>query len=224
MADKTFKNFDDVNPDSLIGGSGRLAKQKVPSALGVIDGLVNPGDASHVGAFRSEVADRRLVLEVGPGKGSFLVALATRHEDALCVGFESRLAFCRRTLARAQKAGQPNVRVVWGDARLTVPLLIETSSVQEAYLLFPDPWWKKKHSNRRHGSHMAGILADALVSGGRLVLKSDVEEYLDGLVSVFLETGRFIQRSLPDGLPLTNREARIIEKMQKVFAAGLSKK
>jgi len=224
MADKTFRTFDDVTPDDLIGGGGRLSNQRVPPDLGEIPGLVNPADDAHVDGFRREVAGRPLIVEVGPGKGAFLVGLADRRKEALCVGFESRLTFCRNTLSRARKAERSNVRVVWGDARVTIPLLVEPGTAHEAYLLFPDPWWKKKHSRRRHGPLMAGVLVNALAPGGLMVLKSDVARYLEILKDVFIETGAFEPCDLPGGLPLTNREVKIIENNENVFAAAVTKK
>ncbi|NOZ02261.1 MAG: hypothetical protein GXP54_10285 [Deltaproteobacteria bacterium] len=224
MTDKTFRTFDDVEPDDLIGGSARMARQKVPSDLGSVPGLVNPAEPAHVDAFRAEIQGRDLVLEVGPGKGAFLVAKALADKDSFCVGFESRLAFCLTTLTRAGRAGCGNLRVVWGDARAAVPLLIEPESAGQAYLLFPDPWWKKKHARRRHGPVMARALGRALAPGGLMVLKSDVGEYLDGLRDVFIDTGLFVPGRVPDGLPLTNREVGITRNMEKVFAAALTKK
>lgn len=224
MADKTFRTFDDVTPDDLIGGGARLNQQRVPPDLGEIPGLVNPADEEQVDAFRRECSGRRLIVEVGPGKGAFLVGLAGRDGAGLYVGFESRLTFCRNTLSRANKAGRTNVRVVWGDARVTIPLLVEPGTACEAYLLFPDPWWKKKHSRRRHGPVMARVLADALGAGCPMVLKSDVGPYLDILKEVFLGVGAFEPGELPGDLPLTNREVKIIENREKVFAAAVTKK
>ncbi len=221
MGEKVFRTWEDVETDALIGGTQRLARQKVPPVFQGLSGLVNPADPVQVRQFREEAAGRDLVIEIGPGKGAFLCAMAARHPGTLMVGFEVRLAFAARTLRRARGAGVGNVRVVWGDAKATLPLLLEVCSVREAYLLYPDPWWKRRQAARRHGPVLAGLVSQVLAPGGLLVLKSDVEEYLDQLRGVFTATGRFDACPVPPGLPLTDRERKLAAMGGKGFAAAL---
>ena len=103
---------------------------------------------------------------------------------------------------------------------MTVPLLVPPGAAVEAHLLFPDPWWKRRHARRRHGPVMAGVLATALAPGGLVVLKSDVGEYLDIIVESFESNPAFGPADLPPDLPLTDRETRIVRRGEKVFAAA----
>jgi len=224
VSSKTYRRFDDVVPDSVIGGDQRHVRAELPSDIVELPGLVGPADPGTIKSFQESIRDRPLVIEVGPGKGAFLTALATLRPDFEFVGFESRLAYCLKTLDRAKKAGVGNVWAVWGDARVTIPMLLNDGRADEAYLLFPDPWWKKRHSRRRHGPEMARVLTATLVKGGLLVVKSDVEGYLDDIVEACKGTGLLEDRPLPTGLPLTNREMRIHENMQKVFAAAMTRR
>lgn len=220
MVERVFRTWDEVGADALIGGSHRLARQRIPKVFQGIPGLVNPGDPEHVRGFREEAAGRDLVIEVGPGKGAFLCAMAARHPGTTLVGFEVRLAFAVRTLRRALRAGLGNVRVAWGDARATLPLLLDPGSVREAYLLYPDPWWKRSQAARRHGSLLGGILARVLAPGGLLVLKSDVEGYLSELIAIFLETGPFEPHPVPPDLPPTDREEKLAREGGKGGGVG----
>ncbi len=224
MAEKVFQTFENVGTDALIGGSHRLARQRVPEDLRGLAGLVNPGDPEDVRRFREEAAGKHLLIEIGPGKGAFLCTMASRHPDWLAVGFEVRLAFCARTLRRAQRAGLLNVRVAWGDVRATLPLMVRPETVREAYLLYPDPWWKRSQAARRHGPALARLVAQALAPGGLLVLKSDVPAYLEELRGNFLQTGLFDPSSVPADLPPTDRERKLALQGGKAFAAALRKR
>ncbi len=224
MVEKVFRTWNEVGADALIGGSRRLARQRVPEEFQDLPGLVNPGDPEHVRRFREAAADRDLVIEVGPGKGAFLCAMAARHPGTTMVGFEVRLAFAVRTLRRAVRAGLGNVRVVWGDARATLPLLVDPGTVREAYVLYPDPWWKRSQAARRHGSLLAWVLARVLAPGGLLVLKSDVPGYLAELQTTFLSTGCFDLHLVPPDLPPTDREAKLGMEGGKGFAVALIKR
>ncbi len=221
MVEKVFRTWNDVGADALIGGSHRLARQRVPKVFQGTPGLVNPGEPDQVQRFREEATGRDLVIEVGPGKGAFLCAIAARHPEMTMVGFEVRLAFAVRTLRRALRAGLRNVRVAWGDARATLPLLLDPGTVREAYVLYPDPWWKRSQAARRHGPILAGHLARVLAPGGLLVLKSDVAGYLAELQAIFTKTGCFDPHLVPADLPLTDREEKLAIQGGKGFAAAL---
>jgi tRNA (guanine-N7-)-methyltransferase len=224
MVEKVFRRFDDTGDEKVIGGLGRHRQSYLPPGLEGRPRLVVPSIPATVEAFHGAAAGRPVVLEVGPGKGRFLNGMAVARPGAVCLGVEIRLSFALSVLARADKAGHPDVWAAWGDARFVVPALLAPGTVSEAFLLFPDPWWKRRHAARRHGPAMAGVIADALVPGGRLVLKSDVPEYLATLVESFRSTGRYDDAPVPDDLPLTDRERRLRETGTNVFAAALTRR
>ena len=226
MVDKVFKRFSEAvdGGDAVIGGVKWHARDGLPPGLAHPDRLVVPGLASDADAFRVALGERPLLLEVGPGKGRFANGLAALRPEALVLAAETRLGFCLRTLQRSVKAGTMNLWAAWGDARVTVPVLVPPGRATEAYLLFPDPWWKRAHANRRHGPAMAAVLAAALVPGGRLVVKSDVGEYLEAILDTFRESGRFDPGDVPPDLPLTDREKRLSESGTKTFAAALTRR
>ena len=226
VADKVFKAFDDSESggEAIIGGTGRVEGDFLPQALGGVANLVVPSHPASVDAFRAAAANRPLAIEVGPGKGRFLNALAALHPEMTCLGIDTRLGFCLTTLRRAARAGRTNLFAGWGDARAVLPLLVRPGEASEAYLLFPDPWWKRRHAGRRHGPAMAAAIATALAPGGRLVLKSDVAEYLDAIVAAFTSTGAYDPATMPSDLPLTDREARLTQSGVRVFSAALSRR
>lgn len=224
MALKEFRSYQDslAADETVIGGVDRHRLDVLPAGLAGTPGLVVASDSATVEAFRALVSGTKspLVVEVGSGPGRFLTSLAAARPDAIHLGCETRLSFCLHTLQRAAKAGLENVRMAWGDARFTLPMLVEPGRADEAYLLFPDPWWKRRHARRRHGAVMSQTLADLLKPGGRLIVKSDVPEYLDAIVASFRSTGSWEDAPIPDDLPPTDRELRIVRNGTKFFTAA----
>lgn len=218
---KDFREFegDDV-AESVIGGHVR-ATMGLPSRIAPHPRLVVPGEPDTVANARAAFAGHPLILEVGSGLGRFINGLASRRPDARLLGCETRLGFCVKALRRADREGSTNLFMAWGDARLTIPMTVAPGTADEAYLLYPDPWWKRKHARRRHGALMATVLADALRPGGLLVLKSDVEPYLATMVEAFTETGRYDAGEAPPDLPHTDREIRLFRAGTNTFTAAL---
>jgi tRNA (guanine-N7-)-methyltransferase len=226
VARKEFRRFapEEVGGEAVIGGLDRVRANYLPPDLVVPDRLVAAGLAASVDAFRAASAGRPLSVEVGPGKGRFAVALAGERPDGVVLAVDTRLGFCLRGLQRAAKAGVRNLWIAWGDARVLVPLLVPAGTAREAFLLFPDPWWKRRHAARRHGPAMATALAAALAPGGEMVLKSDVEEYLEVLRATFAADPAFEPAELSEVLPQTDREVRLLAAGAKVFAAALRRR
>jgi tRNA (guanine-N7-)-methyltransferase len=218
---KDFREFNGVDVDEAIIGGHIRATLALPSRIEHHPRLVIPGEPATIAAARAGLSTGPLILEVGSGLGRFLNGLALLRPDARLLGCETRLGFCIKALRKADRHGATNLWMTWGDARLTIPAIVPPGTAAEAYLLYPDPWWKRKHARRRHGALMATVLADALAPGGRLVLKSDVEPYLQTMVEAFTETGRYDAGPAPLELPLTDRELRLVRAGTKTFTSAL---
>jgi tRNA (guanine-N7-)-methyltransferase len=88
-----------------------------------------------------------LHVDVGCGEGSFLCALAQRLPRKNFLGVE-RLSSRIRSSAR-KAASLDNVRLLQVESSYAVRYLLPTGSVERFYLLFPDPWPKRRHHRRR---------------------------------------------------------------------------
>ena len=123
-------------------------------------------------------ADARRVLEIGFGRGEFLLAMAEREPEVQFVGIE--VSF-KRTLKMARKvarAGLDNVRLVEGRAEEAIRLVFEPGSLSAIWINFSDPWPKARHAHRR--VIRTGFVADAaraLAAGGRLQIATDDVPY-----------------------------------------------
>ncbi len=119
-----------------------------------------------------------LEVEVGSGKGLFLVGAAATHAERNFLGIELALKYARYTAARLARRGLNNAVLVHGDALRVFRELIPDNSLAAVHVYFPDPWWKKRHKKRRVLN--TEFLRDAertLGEGGRLHFWTDVEEY-----------------------------------------------
>jgi tRNA (guanine-N7-)-methyltransferase len=120
--------------------------------------------------------DRPLGIEVGPGRGEFLRALARARPDWNFFAVErsfTRTAYVASALA---DAGLDNARVVWADATCLLPLL-PAGSAAAVYVQFPDPWWKRRHFKRRVWTlALARAIAHVLAPSAEVEYLTDVEE------------------------------------------------
>jgi tRNA (guanine-N7-)-methyltransferase len=129
--------------------------------------------------LRSVVTGAELELEIGPGpKAGFLCERALAAPEAGLVGLEIRKKWAAVGDARLAKQGHAKrARVLCEDARVALPRLGPDASVARAYLHFPDPWWKKRHTKRLvMGDVFLAEVARLLVPHGELYVQTDVEE------------------------------------------------
>jgi tRNA (guanine-N7-)-methyltransferase len=112
-------------------------------------------------------------LEIGFGGGEHLAAQAERRPDIGFLGSEVFVNGIAALLDQVDRRGLANLRIFDDDARLLLPALPE-ASLGRVFLLFPDPWPKKRHEKRRFiGPANLAHLARVLVDGGELRVASD---------------------------------------------------
>ena len=118
-------------------------------------------------------------LEVGFGGGEHLAALAAARCDVGLIGGEVFRNGIASLLGHVQAGGLDNVRIFPEDVRLLLPALTE-GSLGRAFVLFPDPWPKKRHTERRFiCADNLDQLARLLCDGGQLRVASDDPVYVD---------------------------------------------
>jgi tRNA (guanine-N7-)-methyltransferase len=128
--------------------------------------------------LRTLVRGDWLELEIGPGRGWFLVERAAIEPRAALVGLEIRRKWATIVDARLAKRGlSSRARVFAEDARYVLPRLEPDASVRRVFVHFPDPWWKKRHQKRlvlRDG--FLDEVVRLLEPGGEFFLQTDVED------------------------------------------------
>jgi tRNA (guanine-N7-)-methyltransferase len=129
--------------------------------------------------------DRPVELEIGFGKGLFLLNAAGACPEVNFAGVEIVRKYQLFTATRLAKRGLTNVRVACADVRLFLPVCAP-ASLQAVHVYFPDPWWKTRHHKRRvFTAEFVKECARVLRPGGQLHAVTDVEEYA-GVMSALL--------------------------------------
>ena len=137
-------------------------------------------------------------LDVGCGKGLFLVRAGAAHPEVNYLGIDWSRRYARAAAERVLKAGLArNVRVTRADARFLFAECFPTASVQAVHVYFPDPWWKKRHKKRRlfTEAFVRDVLR-VLQPEGKLHVATDVQEYATEIFRL-LETADGLRRLPP---------------------------
>lgn len=131
--------------------------------------------------------DHPVEIDVGCGRGLFLFHASQANPHINYLGIELDWKEGRRGARRLQKRNLPNVRVLGGDVFYVFKKFIAPHSVDAIHVYFPDPWWKRKHRERRVFNDLFVDLAAGLLRGeGLLHSWTDVEEYF-GVISALME-------------------------------------
>jgi tRNA (guanine-N7-)-methyltransferase len=116
-------------------------------------------------------------LEIGFGGAEHLIWQARAHPDVGIIGCEPFEEGVVKALAAIDEGGLGNIRLLGDDVR---PLLrwLPERSISRVFILFPDPWPKKRHQKRRLFSpDLLRLLARVMVPGAELRLATDIGDY-----------------------------------------------
>lgn len=133
--------------------------------------------------------DQPVEMEIGCGKGGFLLRQAKAHPDRNYFGVEWANEFYRYSADRMARWGMTNVRMTRTDARHLMIHRVPAASLSALHVYHPDPWPKKRHHKRRlFTPEFVDAAVRALRSGGRWAIQTDHAEYFDVIREV--TTGR----------------------------------
>lgn len=143
---------------------------------GAVDWDVNPERVPL--DLKARFGDRPVWLEVGFGGGEHLVHQAAQNPDVAIIGCEPFINGVAMLLGKIRAAGVTNLAVYPGDARNLFDVL-PAGSVSKAFLLYPDPWPKKKHHRRRFVTpeHL-DPLAQVLAPEAEFRVATDIPDYV----------------------------------------------
>jgi tRNA (guanine-N7-)-methyltransferase len=165
-------------------GQDRLFKELLPAleiALG--DALLDPA------ALFPRA--RRHVIEIGYGGGEHLSLEAARHPDTGYIGCEVFSGGIAKLLQQIDEEQLDNIRLFTDDA-LKLLQKLPDASLDEAWLLYPDPWPKTRHHKRRFISPMTlAELARTLRPGALFHFATDIEDYANWTLAHILRAPEF---------------------------------
>jgi tRNA (guanine-N7-)-methyltransferase len=171
--------------------------------------------------------DRPVEIEVGSGKGLFLITEAVARPEVNFLGIEISRKYQLFTANRIAKRGLKNVRIARADARIFLRDHVLSHSCQAIHIYFPDPWWKKRHHKRRLMTpDFCGHCARCLAEEGYLRIATDVQEYFRIMTDLLAGFGQLKAVSaLQPGCPrhdldyLTNFERKFRKDGRMIYRA-----
>lgn len=122
-----------------------------------------------------------LELELGPGRGAFLIQRCEAEPAVRMLGIEIRRKWARIVDERLARRGfGARARVVCHDAKHALRRLVPDGCLARVFFHFPDPWWKKRHQKRLLlVDDVADEVCRLLGDDGELYVQTDVPERAD---------------------------------------------
>jgi len=161
----------------------------------------------------------RVVLEIGSGKGRFLISGATEQPDVNFIGIEKSLHYHRVIRDRVTKRRLSNIRLINHDAFLVLRDMLAEASIDEIHIYFPDPWPRKREQKRRIiRAEALTEMKRVLVPDGSGIFVTDHRAYYEAAAPVieqFFRSERRVPRA--EDPPRTNYEAKYREEGREIF-------
>ncbi len=161
-----------------------------------------------------------LELEIGCGRGDFLLAYASLHPDVNYLGVERKLVIARRAASKLARAGLSNVRIIHGEISYLVDRYLPDHSLQAIHCYFPDPWPKKRHAKRRlFKEGTPELFARLLRPAGLVHVRTDVPGYFETICELFDSSRLYVRVGVPEELLgcLTGFERRFVAEGKPIF-------
>ena len=145
-------------------------------------------------------------IEIGAGKGTFLLNQARAQPGNNFLGIEWARKYYRYAVDRIGRWGLTNVRIIRTDAATFLADFIPDNSVECFHIYFPDPWPKKRHHKRRFicPANLEHLLR-CLKTGGQLKIATDHADYFEQIKTVLTARNETLQEI--DFLPTAGAEA-----------------
>ena len=172
-------------------------------------------------------------VEIGCGKGSFLLSQSLHSPHINFLGIEWARKYCRFCVDRFGRRGIGNVRMIRADAADFVSRFIHDSSVACFHVYFPDPWPKTRHQKRRFLSDSnIPNLYRCLNSDGTIRFVTDDAKYNEATVALIQRLDYYWEKrdfiplpGTPDGEFVgTNYERKYRKEGRPVFAMEIRKR
>ncbi len=199
-------------------------KRQLDPAGVMIEHDVTAGPLDLAGVFNN---DRLVEIEIGSGKGAFIIERANQRPDLNLLGIEYAKAYCIYTADRVRRRGLQNVRMLRADAGALFRQSLADQSVWRVHIYFPDPWPKRRHHRRRLiQPAFVDEVRRTLKIGGQLLIVTDHFGYFQQIQQVFNNAEGFAETPRPTAgqtgeIVGTNFERKYIAQGRRFYSAGL---
>ncbi len=175
--------------------------RNIPGADAAIENsdfcIKNPEE--HKGSWQEQFqSNQPLHIEIGMGKGRFIMDMAALHPEINYLGIERYSSVLLRALQKMEITPLPNLKFICMDAADIEEVFAE-EEVDRIYLNFSDPWPKDRHSKRRLTSRQFFARYDkVLAKDGRLEFKTDNQDLFTFSLEEIPEAGWHLDASTRD--------------------------
>lgn len=131
---------------------------------------------------------KKWVLEIGPGNGKFITWFAKQNPQKLFIAIELRNLRYQGVGEKLNEEQIENLITIHGDARYCLPYLFKKESLEEIYILFPDPWFKRRHyKHRLINPERVQLFYELLQKDGKIFFATDYTQYAEWVKKCFSE-------------------------------------
>lgn len=160
--------------------------------------------------FDEQIREHPLELEIGSGKGTFLVQQAPHTPGTNYIGIEYARAFWLHAADRVRRHQLANVRMLHAEAAFFIRNYAADDVFQQIHIYFPDPWPKARHHKRRLvQADFMMELHRTLEPAGRIRLATDHEDYFHWMEDHASKVAEHFER-LPFESPASAGEGELV--------------
>jgi len=191
----------------------RQGEAALPDMPGVLPADPAQWRRDWAGVFGREAP---LHVEIGAGKGDFVIASAKQNPHIDFVGIERSLTILYIAAKKNQDNPLPNLRFLPVDAE-SIASYFSPGQIARIYLNFSDPWPKTRHADRRlTAATRLSVYATLLKPGGQLHFKTDREGFFDYSLRTLIREGWSVARITRD-LARAGFEANVLTEYERRF-------
>ena len=171
----------------------RLRKVKGAEELISSSSYIINEPKKYIGNFKSIFGnDNPIQVEIGMGKGNFIIGKALKYPDINFIGIEKFDSVMVRAIEKLEGLDIPNLRLIKEDA-LSIDEIFK-HEIDCVFLNFSDPWPKKRHTNRRLTSPVFLKKYDSIFSSEcRIVMKTDNRHLFEYSLKSYTDYGYKIE-------------------------------
>ena len=163
--------------------------------------------------------DHPIHIEVGMGKGQFIIARAKRNPEINYIGIEKYSSVLVRAVEKLEDFEQNNLRLIRMDAE-NIEEVFDKDEVDRIYLNFSDPWPKDRHAKRRLTStRFLERYNNILTPEGRVMFKTDNKDLFDFSLEQVEEAGWILENHTYDLHHSEYNEGNVMTEYEEKFSA-----
>ena len=168
-------------------------------------------------------------IDIGSGKGEFLIELALNHPDFNYLGLEIREPLVITAERKRKNLELNNLKFLYCNVNVSLEnwlLNLDYNQLKSVSIQFPDPWFKRKHFKRRVlRKKLLNAIAQSLSKDGELFIQTDIFKLIESMIKV-IDSSRYFDLKISNGLKwldknpyeaYTDREINVIKKKMPIY-------